>query len=438
MWQIAKVSVLGRTMTTISPDWIIPSAIPFEHLKAKDLEECLFWLLDAMGAQNIEWRIGGTGGGAPDGGRDLEAQILVPSSDGDLSLRTFWFECKGRKNTVPPEVVRNAATHASAYSHVDTLVVVTNSTFSNPTTDWVRDWNNDPRPRAKVQLWDRTKLEQMLCRHPSVALRLFDRSLSLDGRLQALTTRFWERFEYTPIRLLEELWDAREKLEIAPIQRFALIANECSNRSLELRPWATATSPEQAFRTLEIALANLYYLFLKVIRNGVNDAPIFKALSHLILIVLRDYSAELVCELLKAFASGWASKPMPEDVLEIVLEPVLRYVNQELTSICVPQCTRVSRLARDERMGDDHDIATYWYRFEQEGYPRGEDEQILWFERTTEPCAVGLSIHPEKSCPLSEADVSLKNLENFLQIAKQIFTYRMDCWQKSQAEKAAR
>lgn len=80
MWQIAKVSVLGRTMTTISPDWIIPSAIPFEHLKAKDLEECLFWLLDAMGAQNIEWRIGGTGGGAPDGGRDLEAHTYSSKS----------------------------------------------------------------------------------------------------------------------------------------------------------------------------------------------------------------------------------------------------------------------------------------------------------------------------------------------------------------------
>ncbi|SDQ92174.1 Restriction endonuclease [Pseudomonas sp. UC 17F4] len=423
-------------MTTITPDWIIPSAIPFEHLKAKDLEECLFWLLDAMGAQNIEWRIGGAGGGAPDGGRDLEAQILVTSPDGDLSSRTFWFECKGRKNTVPPEVVRNAATHASAYSHVDTLVVVTNSTFSNPTTDWVKEWNKDPRPRAKVQLWDRTKLEQMLCRHPSVALRLFDRSLSLDGRLQALTTRFWERFEYTPVKLLEELWNARNELEITPFQRFALIANECSNRSLELRPWATATTPEQALHTLDIALANLYYLFLKVLRNGVNDSPIFKALSHLILITLREYSAELVSEMLKAFVSEWANKPMPEGVLEVVLEPVLRYVDQEITSICVPTCTRVSRKTRDDRMGDDHDLATYWYRFEQEGYPRVEDDRILWFEQTTKACVVGLCKLPDDRCPLLESDISLKSLESFLQIAKQIFSYRMDCWQKSQAEKA--
>ncbi|UXH38813.1 restriction endonuclease [Pseudomonas promysalinigenes] len=421
-------------MTTISPDWIIPSAIPFEHLKAKDLEECLFWLLDAMGAQNIEWRIGGTGGGAPDGGRDLEAQILVPSSDGDLSLKTFWFECKGRKNTVPPEVVRNAATHASAYSQVDTLVVVTNSTFSNPTTDWVREWNNDPRPRAKVQLWDRTKLEQMLCRHPSVALRLFDRSLSLDGRLQALATRFWERFEYTPIRLLEELWEARNELEITPIQRFALIVNECSNRCLELRPWATTTTPEQAYRTLEIALANLYYLFLKILRSGVDDAPILKSLSHLILIALREYSAELVSDLLKAFEAEWASKPMPEGVLEIVLEPVLRFLHQELTSICVPTCPRVSRLARDERMGDDQDLSTYWYRFEQEGYSGVEDDRILWIERTTEPCEVGFNLVQGQSCPLSESEVLLKNRKNFLQIAQQIFSYRMDCWQNGRAE----
>jgi len=47
---------------------VLPAAIPFTTLKRNDLEECVFWLLDAMGAKDLEWRLGGIGGGASDGG----------------------------------------------------------------------------------------------------------------------------------------------------------------------------------------------------------------------------------------------------------------------------------------------------------------------------------------------------------------------------------
>jgi hypothetical protein len=62
-------------------EWVLPPAIPFANLKRQDLEECVFWLMDAMGAKDLEWRLGGTGGGASDGGRDLEAQFYAPGAD---------------------------------------------------------------------------------------------------------------------------------------------------------------------------------------------------------------------------------------------------------------------------------------------------------------------------------------------------------------------
>jgi len=43
-------------------EWVLPASIPFEGMKGRDLEECLYWLLDAMGAKDLEWRTGGTGG----------------------------------------------------------------------------------------------------------------------------------------------------------------------------------------------------------------------------------------------------------------------------------------------------------------------------------------------------------------------------------------
>jgi hypothetical protein len=30
--------------------WILPASIPFADLEVKDLEECVYWLLDAMGS----------------------------------------------------------------------------------------------------------------------------------------------------------------------------------------------------------------------------------------------------------------------------------------------------------------------------------------------------------------------------------------------------
>lgn len=218
------------------PDWIIPASIPFEDLKAKDLEECVYWLLDAMGAQDIEWRVGSSGGGASDGGRDLEAKILMPSPDGDLSPKLFWFECKGRKGTLEPEAVKYAAANALGHGHVQVLVIVTNTTFSNPTVDWATAWNTT-HPRPQLQLWDRTKLEQLISRQPSVALRLFTQSLSLQGRLQAMSSRFWNRLEYAPTKVLEDVWADRASVDIGPLERFALIVNECANRTLENRPW---------------------------------------------------------------------------------------------------------------------------------------------------------------------------------------------------------
>lgn len=44
-----------------SKEWVLPAPIPFADLKRQDLEECVFWPMDAMGAKDLEWRLGGKG-----------------------------------------------------------------------------------------------------------------------------------------------------------------------------------------------------------------------------------------------------------------------------------------------------------------------------------------------------------------------------------------
>ena len=164
-------------------DWILPAAIPFAELKGKDLEECLYWLFDAMGAKDLEWRTGGSGGGAADGGRDLEAHFFTPGADNEIEPQVWWIECKGRSGTVESDEVKSAVTNAQAKDNLDYIVIATNTQFSNPTRDWVKDWQQK-YPRPKIKLWDSAHLECLLSRHPEVALRLFSQALSIQGLVQ--------------------------------------------------------------------------------------------------------------------------------------------------------------------------------------------------------------------------------------------------------------
>lgn len=93
-----------------SKEWVLPASIPFADLKGRDLEECVYWLLDSMGAKDLEWRSGGSGGGAADGGRDLEAHFYVNTIDGELEAQKWWIECKGRAGTVAPTKSRLLST----------------------------------------------------------------------------------------------------------------------------------------------------------------------------------------------------------------------------------------------------------------------------------------------------------------------------------------
>ncbi|PMS36261.1 hypothetical protein B0G57_107274 [Trinickia symbiotica] len=86
----------------------------YDELKGHALEECLFWLLDGIGARDIEWRVGGIGVGTADGGRDLKARFYVPDHDGQIVARQWWVECKGRAGTLEIDAVKIACNNVLA------------------------------------------------------------------------------------------------------------------------------------------------------------------------------------------------------------------------------------------------------------------------------------------------------------------------------------
>jgi hypothetical protein len=411
------------TTSTDESSWVVPASIPFDELKAKDLEECVYWLLDAMGAQDIEWRVGGVGGGAADGGRDIAAKILVPAEAGELAPQTWWFECKGRKRTVESEAVKYAAQNALAYAYVDAVVVVTNARFSNPTVEWVKSWN-DSHAKPQLKLWDRTHLEKLISRQPSVALRLFAESLSLAGRLEVMRSRFWNRIEFAPVRVLVDIWERRDELEIDGLARFALIANEFANRSIERRPWGTIATTEELLSTLQTALANVYYLFERVMRAGVNQHPIFRSFTYLLLLALQKTTLEQVARTIEVFLVEREGKVLPDSFVEIFLGPILGNIKDELAEVCVPDCSRVHLLHSGDKTSEGELIDRYWHRFEPMPLENADD-RVFWLESNDAQCAVGFQVNEELRCPLISLDTKVSNLRETLGIAKHILSARL-------------
>lgn len=172
-----------------------------------------------MGAKDLEWRICGTSGGASDGGRDLEAHFFSPDDGGEITEQRWWVECKGRIGTVEKSEVQEAVNNALAYDGLNRLVIATNTQFSNPTIDWVKAWQKK-FVKPTVYLWDRAHLERFLSCHPEVVLRLFSEALSIDGRLQALESRFWNKLEFVAAKTLSDIWREREALSVTHMGLF--------------------------------------------------------------------------------------------------------------------------------------------------------------------------------------------------------------------------
>jgi hypothetical protein len=404
--------------------WVLPTEIPFAELKGKALEECLFWLLDGMGARDLEWRLGGKGDGAADGGRDLEARFIAPGPEGQIETTRWWIECKGRTGTVEKGVVTSACNNALADDAIDCLVIVTNTTFSNPTRDWVKTWQmRFPKPR--VLLWDQPILERMLAAQPATVLRLFEDALSSAGHLQALSERFWSRLDYSSIDRARRIWTERETLEIGPMERIALIANEFAHGSIDERPWAGACTAEEASAACQMAMFNLLYLYSRVTRADAEQGPIINTVAYLLLATLNHGQGDQLKSVMEVALRTEGGEPFPLQVLDLLLGPMLNALRGDLQLVCSSECDRFFRRDSLDRWENRNPIETYWARFGPSGAPRRpEPDSYARLESTRMPCRVGFEVDEERCCPLYQTDISAENFEDFFAVATRVLEAR--------------
>lgn len=415
-------------MATAGDDtWILPSSIPFERLKGRDLEECVYWLMDSLGARDLEWRTGGSGGGAADGGRDLEAWFYTPAPDGDMEGQRWWIECKGRSATLEPDAVKEACNNALAQADLAYLVIATNTTFSNPTRDWVKQWQA-AHPRPKVKLWDQASLERMLSKHPSAVFRLFSHALSTAGLLEVAREGFWNRFDYAPPKSLEAFWKARSELEIGPLERVALTVAEFAHGRIAERPWGVAGTPLETIEALGNAIGNLPYLMGRALRAGIEQAPLIQGIAYLALSSLKHFAADTVAEVILDQLRDGEGAPAPQEVRDLLLGPIFNRLMGELEDVCSSDCPRFGFGERHTFVGGPDPIKDYWERLRPGGRVQpdeGDDDgRRLWIERTTEPCKVGFPMDKDHSCPLFGDAPEVNQLEELLSIIERVADFR--------------
>lgn len=401
---------------------VLPSAIPWEKLVGKDLEECTYWLIDAMGGKDLEWRVGGAGQGATDQGRDLQAAFYGHTPEGDLRRELWWVEAKGRKSTVPPDEVKKSVHHVAGVAEVDVLALVTNTHFSNPTKDWVREWQA-AHPRPRIHLWERQKLEKLLSERPEVVVRLFAEALSPQGRLEVVRSRFWNYAWYADRPSLQTLWAHRAELKWEDPSWLAAVVSERANGSITHRPWASAVPSQELLHLLGFALVNLPYFFGRAARNGVQDAPYVRGVAYLALAALDRHTVEDVHDVLENVWDHTDGDRYPSEARDHVARIVIGQLVAELQDVCIEKCRRVDR---DPMELSEDEIRRYWGRLQPAASaPSEEDEdrRTLMIENSQRPCDVGFPVGTDRYCPLVALG-SKSGLADTLAILKHVVDFR--------------
>jgi hypothetical protein len=407
----------------MSTDLILPSEIPWGEIKGSNLEELLYWLFDSMGAKDLEWRIGGKGTGASDQGRDLELAFFTPSPDGTLTKQTWWVEAKGRTGTVEANEVHGAVINAAGKSNIEVLVVATNTNFSNPTRDWVREWQA-AHPRPIVKLWERTELENLCSKNPLAVIRLHGRALSPQGKVEVASTKLWEYASFSDEPTLESIWEKRESITLDERALLALTASELANGDIGLRSWALRVSDEVLGVTLCLGLINFLYLAFRAADKGVRQEPLIRAISYLIVVATQRLGPSSVSSIL---SSVWDNlkvgrhREIREKVREFVLEPILNTLQTELKDVCTNDCSRVST---DPALLEDGEIKAYWDRLKTNVGSKRESKEILTIESLKEPCKVGFSVGKKVGCPLCHIKKPHTDIDGFVGVVDRVVRFR--------------
>lgn len=137
--------------------------MPFtlNDLNDTEFENFCFDFLKSFGFVNLSWRKGtGLVSSPSDQGRDIQGQLLKRDIDGAEHYERWFIECKHHLKGVPPEKIQGAISWANA-ERPDVLLIIASNFLSNPTKNYLEQYQKENRPPYRIKVWERGDLDNL-------------------------------------------------------------------------------------------------------------------------------------------------------------------------------------------------------------------------------------------------------------------------------------
>jgi Restriction endonuclease len=171
--------------------------LDFDGLDPTEFEEFCFELLRGLpGFTNVDWRKGtGLAASPADRGRDIVAEVERTDVDGARHSEQWFVDCKHYKRGVPPSAIQSLLAWAAAERPHVVLVIASNA-LSNPTKDYLADYERNNRPSFRIKYWERPILEKLTEGKPELLERFLVSDTRSQSEIIAAEEEFFDKVWY--------------------------------------------------------------------------------------------------------------------------------------------------------------------------------------------------------------------------------------------------
>lgn len=325
-----SMSELAFNLTDVD---FIQEGLDFSDIDAVQFENLVFHLIDEMGFSNIQWRKGGEGNSATDGGRDLEATFwsVQPAVSKE---QKYWFEVKYRSGQLEKSQVQGTILNAAGNHSKDNLVIITNKTISNPTLDWINEFRSTHKTPS-VTVWQGHDLEILLRKNPRTLARFLPTSLAFSGRSKVIESKFSNLVLLPSGGELAELWEKKEQYHDNSFLTLAACLAEVAYGDVIKRPWGMDLDEDRLIATVATGMINVYPFIFKCSSLNRDQEPLILGLSYLVQCVAVRCGVKVAGQLLADPESLFElDYQLPDELKFNRYEPILGTLLHDLAMYC--------------------------------------------------------------------------------------------------------
>lgn len=405
---------------TLTDTDFLQEELDFSKINPVDFEKLVFHLLDEMGFSNLIWRKGGEGNSATDGGRDLEATFWTVSPAASKEEK-YWFEVKHRSNQLEKSQVQSTILNASGNNSKDNVVIITNKTISNPTLDWIKEFQNTHKSPS-VLVWQGHDLELLLLKNPRTLARFLPSSLAFSGRCKVIESKVKNLMLLPSGGELDELWERRGEYHENSFLTLSAIIAEVEYGDLLKHPWGMDLDESSLFSVVVIGMINVYPFVFKCAALNREERVIIDGLSYIVQCLLFRFGAELTANVMfnpEQYLESDHTLPIEFRIMRY--EPIFHAIYHDLGIQCSSKyCIKLS-------YGSDKKT-DYFLRFVKSAYQSKTNDGFLVISSTKHECKLGI-VEKEQHCPLGvseDAPDSIKTLQEKLDFARMVIANRAE------------